>query len=278
MTTAAQPVKLDALRKAIRDLGSVVVCYSGGIDSALVLAVAHEQLGDRAIGLTATSPSLPRSERLDAARIAGQIGVRHEWVESHELLRPGYVANEPDRCLHCKTELYELAEAKRQEWGLHHIANGANVEDLGDYRPGLQAAHQAGVRSPLIEAQLTKQDIREAALALELEVWDKPASACLSSRIPYGTSVTAERLAQIEGFEAVLKSMGFRQVRVRWHDTIARVELPLGELPRALESDLREHIVRAGKQHGFKYVTLDLAGYRQGSHNEVLVGRNLKTV
>jgi uncharacterized protein len=272
------PGKLERLRGFFRELGSVVVCYSGGIDSAFVLAVAHQELGTRCIGLTAVSPSLPESEKLQAAEIAGRLGARHELVESHEIERPGYVANGPDRCFHCKTELYDIAEAKKKEWGLAHVVNGTNLDDLGDYRPGLEAAKNAEVRSPLVECGFHKSDVRAAARSLDLGVWDKPASACLSSRIPYGTSVTRERLSQIEGFESDLKALGFRQLRVRWHDKIARIEVDVSELGRLVEPGIRERVVDAGKRHGFSYVALDLAGYRTGSHNEVLVGRALRVV
>lgn len=270
--------KLERLSKVIRDLGSVLVCYSGGIDSALVLAVAARELGPRAIGMTAVSPSLPASEREDAARIARALGAEHRLVESNEIARPGYAANGPDRCFHCKSELYEIARDRAAAWGLAAIANGTNTDDFGDYRPGLQAAREAGIKSPLIDAGFGKADVRAVARLLGMPEWDKPAAACLSSRLPYGTRVTEERLAQIGGFEAELKALGLRQVRVRWHENIARIELPLSELPRLLEPELREVALEAGKRHGFAYVTLDLAGYRQGSHNEVLRGRSLRVV
>lgn len=270
---------VERLRSWMRERRSVLVCYSGGIDSALVLAVAHQELGpERAIGMTAVSPSLAPSEREDAARIAGLVGATHRFVESHEIERDGYVKNGPDRCFHCKTELYDIAQAKCREWGLEVMLNGTNVDDLGDYRPGLTAASAAGVQSPLVELGFTKADVRQAARELGLGVWDKPASACLSSRIPYGTSVTRERLAQIGGLEAELRGLGFRQVRVRWHEKIARVETALDELPKFLEPGVRERVVEAGKRHGFAYVTLDLAGYRTGSHNEVLIGNALRLV
>ncbi len=257
----------------------MLVCYSGGVDSAFVLAVAHQELGERAIGMTAVSPSLPDLEREDAAAIARTIGAAHRLVDSSEIEDPAYVANNPDRCFHCKSELYRVASAKQAEWQLAHIVNGTNVDDLGDYRPGLEAATRAGVVSPLVELGFSKADVREGALAVGLGVWDKPASACLSSRIPFGTSVTRERLSQIGGLERVLRAeLGFRQVRVRYHDAIARVEIELSELPRALEQGVRERIVRAGLAHGFKFVTLDLAGYRMGSHNEVLVGKSLRVL
>src|SRR5882672_10598791 len=212
-TTAAE--RLDALRTVLRDMGSVLVCYSGGIDSALVLAVATEQLGDRAVGMTAVSPSLPAREREDAARIAARIGAVHRLVESEEMERPGYVANGPDRCFHCKSELYEIARDRQSAWSLAEVVNGTNLDDLGDHRPGLEAAKRASVRSPLLEAGFTKADVRAVAQSLGMDVWDKPAAACLSSRIPYGTSVTRERLARIGGFEEELCALGFRRVRVR---------------------------------------------------------------
>jgi uncharacterized protein len=268
--------QLQVLRARLRELGSVLVCYSGGIDSAFVLAVATEELGPRAIGMTAVSASLAPSEKEDAARIARALGAEHRFVTSNELDRDGYVQNGPDRCFHCKTELYAIAREKAQEWQLAAIVNGTNRDDLGDYRPGLEAAAAAGVVSPLVDAGMTKADVRAAAQSIGMDVWDKPAAACLSSRIPYGTSVTRERLAQIGGYEADLKALGFRQLRVRWHDTIARIEVDLAELPRLLEPGVRESIVEAGKRHGFRYVTLDLSGYRTGSHNEVLVGKSLK--
>ncbi|HET9953450.1 MAG TPA: ATP-dependent sacrificial sulfur transferase LarE [Polyangiaceae bacterium] len=270
--------KLEHLSRLIRELGSLLVCYSGGIDSALVLAVATRELGSQAIGMTAVSPSLAEAEHEDAARVARQLGARHYFVHSHEIERPGYVQNGPDRCFHCKTELYTIAQSKASEWQLQYIANGTNTDDLGDYRPGLEAARQAGVKSPLVDAGLNKADVRELSRHLELPIWDKPAAACLSSRIPYGSAVTPERLGQIGGFEAELRQLGLRQVRVRWHDAIARIEVPVSELGQLLNEPTREAILQAGKRHGFTYVTLDLAGYRQGSHNELLQGRSLRLI
>lgn len=270
--------QLDALRALLREMGSALVCYSGGIDSALVLAVAHEQLGDRALGMTAVSPSLAPNERAGAERIARWIGARHEFVDSFEIERPGYVANGPDRCFHCKSELYDIARRKLGQLGFATIVNGTNRDDLGDYRPGLIAARDAGVRSPLVELDFDKAAVRAVAERLGLPIWNKPASACLSSRIPYGTAVTRERLAQIAAFEEDLHAFGFEQARVRWHGKIARLELALAELPRALEPAVRAQLVAAGKRHGFNYVTLDLEGYRVGSHNEVLPGNSLRIV
>ncbi len=269
---------LARLERIFSEMGSVLVCYSGGVDSALVLLVAHRVLGDRAVGMTAVSPSLAPFEKEAAIAVARQIGARHELVDSHELERAGYQRNDADRCFYCKTELYEIAAAKREAWGLAHVVNGVNVDDLGDHRPGLEAAKNATVRSPLVEAALGKAGVRAIANELGLTVWDKPASACLSSRIPFGTQVTAAKLAQIGGLEAELRRSGLRQLRVRWHEVggtggtrvsaLARVEVDPEELPRAFE--LRAAITEAGKRFGFAYVTLDLAGYRTGSHNELL--------
>ena len=270
--------KLEALRVFIRDLGSALVCYSGGIDSALVLAVAHEQLGSRALGVTAVSPSLAPRERSEAERFAKSIGAAHLFIDSNELQRPGYTANGPDRCFHCKTELYELTARELKPRALAHLLNGTNRDDLGDYRPGLEAASQAGVISPLAELGFSKQDIRAVSHLLGLEIWDKPASACLSSRIPYGSAVTPQRLEQIAGFESDLKNLGFRQLRVRWHGKVARLELALEELSRAADSTVRDKIVESGKRNGFQYIALDLEGYRVGSHNEVLGLRSLPIV
>jgi uncharacterized protein len=270
--------KLSRLRARLRELGSVLVCYSGGVDSAFVLAVAHAELGARAVGMTAVSPSLAPAEKDDAVAVAAQIGADHRLVASNEIEDPSYAANNADRCFHCKSELYRVAVVKQAEWGLAAILNGTNLDDLGDYRPGLEAARQAGVVSPLVEAGFTKADVRAGASAIGLGIWDKPAAACLSSRIPYGTSVTRERLAQIGGFEAALKQLGFRQVRVRYHDELARIELGADELVKAAEPAVRGAVVEAGKKHGFRYVTLDLGGYRMGSHNEVLVGKALRIV
>ncbi len=286
----AQPVphdpQLEALTQLIAGMGSVLVCYSGGIDSALVLAIAHRALGDKAIGMTAVSPSLASFERDGAIRVAKELGARHELVESSEIEDENYAKNDDRRCFYCKSELYRIAEKKQREWGLGAVLNGTNTDDLGDYRPGLEAAKDAGARSPLVECNIGKTDVRRLAHLLGMPIWDKPASACLSSRLPYGTRVTRERLDQIGRLEDAIHNMGIRQLRVRWHEvgnkavgaegSIARVEIAEDELERAFV--LRKEIVDAGKKEGFSYVALDLQGYRTGSHNELLKGRSLRVL
>ncbi len=275
--------KLARLEALLGDMGAVLVCYSGGIDSAFVLAVANKVLGEKAVGMTAVSPSLAPFEKEAAEAVARQIGAKHVLVDSHEIDDESYQANNPDRCFHCKSELYRISALKSREWGIPNVVNGTNADDLGDYRPGLEAAKNAGVRSPLVELGFTKEDVRNGALALGMSIWDKPASACLSSRIPFGTRVTRERLAQIAALEADLRRMGLRQVRVRWHGldpsndkALARIEVARDELTSAF--DHKDAIVEAGKRYGFSYVTMDLQGYRVGSHNELLVGKSLRVV
>lgn len=281
---------LAKLEDVLRGMGSVLVCYSGGIDSAFVLAVAHRVLGEKCIGMTAVSPSLAPFEKDEAVAIAKKIGARHELVESNEIEDEDYAKNHSDRCFHCKSELYRISDAKKKEWAVAEIVNGTNLDDLGDYRPGLEAAKNAGARSPLVEAGFKKSDVRRLAHELGLPIWDKPAAACLSSRLPYGTRVTRERLLMIGALEGEIHAMGIRQLRVRWHAAsanpapgtseaaIARIEVGEDELDRAFEK--RAAILEAAKRVGFKYVTLDLAGYRTGSHNEVLdpARRSLRVV
>ncbi len=282
MQLIADP-RLDRLTALLKEMGSVLVCYSGGIDSAFVLAVAHQVLGERCIGMTAVSPSLASFELEDAVHVARQIGARHELVESSEIEDEAYAKNDVDRCFHCKSELYRVSAKKKIDWQLAHVVNGTNLDDLGDYRPGLEAAKEAGARSPLVETNFTKADVRALSQAIGLGIWDKPAAACLSSRLPYGTRVTRERLTQIGALEDELHKLGIRQARVRWHASqsetitatreaaIARIEIGRDEMLKAF--DARDAIVAAGKRLGFAYVTMDLAGYRTGSHNEVLTSR-----
>jgi len=275
---AANDPQLTRLEERLRELGSVVVCYSGGVDSAFVLLVAHRVLGARAVGVTAVSPSLAPSEKDLAIRVAKEIGARHELVDTHEIDDPNYAKNPENRCYYCKSELYDVAEKWAKDHGFAAIVNGTNTDDLGDYRPGLEAAKEAKVVSPLVDVGMSKVDVRRHSKALGLGVWDKPASACLSSRLPYGTSVTRERLSQIGGLEEELRALGFRQIRVRWHEKIARIEIAVEEMGRAFDPEVRDRMVAAGKRHGFAYVTLDLQGYRTGSHNELLVGKGLRVL
>ena len=262
--------KLIRLRAILEVLGSVAVAYSGGTDSAFVLAVARDALGDRALALTADSPSVPRVE-LEAARaIAAGLGVQHVILPTAELDDPAYRANTPDRCYFCKSHYLDELLAYALAHGCAALVDGANADDLGDYRPGQKAARERGVRSPLQEVGLTKAEIRALARARGLPNWDKPAAACLASRIPYGTPVTSEVLSQIERAEEHLHRLGFRQVRVRHHGAVARIEVESAELARAVE--LRADIVAALREAGFTYVTLDLAGFRSGSLNLTLIG------
>jgi pyridinium-3,5-biscarboxylic acid mononucleotide sulfurtransferase len=262
--------KLIRLREILAGLGSVAVAYSGGTDSAFVLAVAHATLGERALALTADSPSVPRAELEVARAVAAGFGVQHVILPTAELDDPAYRANTPDRCYFCKSNYLDELLAYASANGYPYLVDGANADDFGDYRPGQKAARERGVRSPLQEVGLTKAEIRALARERGLPNWDKPAAACLASRIPYGAPVTAEALAQIEAAEGHLHRLGFRQVRVRHHGTVARLEVESAELARAIE--LRETIVPALQEAGFTYVTLDLAGFRSGSMNLTLIG------
>ncbi len=247
---------------------SAIVAFSAGVDSTFVASLAAEALGERAVAVTGVSPSIPGSEVEEARALAKQIGIRHVLLDTSEMDRPGYVENSPQRCYHCKTELYSLLEDMAARDGIAYVLDGCNMDDIGDHRPGRVAAAEHRVRSPLIEAGLTKAEIRELSRRRGLPTWDKPAMACLSSRIPYGTPVTVEALDQVGAAEAFLRGLGFRQLRVRHHGDVARIEVEQGELGAALEH--RERIVTRLKNLGYKYVALDLAGFRSGSMNEVL--------
>jgi uncharacterized protein len=262
---------LDRLRDAIRTHESMLVAFSGGVDSTLVLKVAHEVLGSRAAGLLAVSESLPEIERQEAVALAARIGAPLHIVRSREMEDPRYRANPDDRCYFCKSELFERLEGEAQRLGFQALAYGANLDDQGDFRPGMVAARERSVVAPLIEARLGKAEIRAAARELGLPNWDKPARACLSSRIPHGVEVTPERLRAIENAESGIASLGFRQFRVRWHGEIARIELDPEEMSRLSDPAVRARMAVLVKEAGFRFVTLDLEGYRQGSLNPPLL-------
>jgi uncharacterized protein len=262
--------KLEKLRSIIGGYSSAVVCFSGGVDSTFLLRVAHDVLGDRCLALTAVSITMAASERTGASALARELGVRHEIIESHEMERPGFSANPVDRCYLCKAELLEIARPAAERLGLQEVLLGTNVDDLGDHRPGLQAANERGGRHPMVEAGLTKTEIRALSRELGLPTWDKPQLACLSSRFPYGTEITPERLRQVDEFEDGLRAMGFRQLRVRYHGEIARLELDLESMSRALDPGVRESIVTLGRRLGFTFVALDLAGFSSGSLNQLI--------
>ena len=247
---------------------SVIVAFSGGVDSTFVLKVAHDAIGDRVLALTTTSPTMPDQDRLTALEMAQRIGARHLVVDSNELEIPGYAQNPLNRCYLCKHNLFTVCEAKARDLAIDEIVDGLNLDDLNDYRPGIQAATEKRVRHPLVEAQLTKAEVRELSRAVDLPTWDRPASPCLSSRFPYGTEITLDGLRKVEQGEQLLHAMGFRVARVRYHGDVARLEVESSEIPRLLEAQVRDEIDKALKKLGFRFVTVDLKGFRSGSLNE----------
>jgi uncharacterized protein len=262
--------KHEKLRSLIADCGSALVCFSGGVDSTLLLRVAHDVLGPKCTALTAVSITMAQSEREAAVDLARTIGARLEVVESHELERPGFAQNPTNRCYHCKAELLGIAGPMAERLGLDAILLGTNLDDLGDHRPGLQAADERGARHPMVDAGLTKAEVRALSKELGLPTWDKPQLACLSSRFPYGTEITPERLRQVDSFEDGLRALGFKQLRVRYHGEVARLELEAAAMPRAFEPGVREAIVALGRRVGFTFVALDLAGFASGSLNQLI--------
>ncbi len=267
----------DRLVALIAELPSCLVAFSGGVDSAVVAKAAFLALGEKAVAVTGVSASLARGELETAERIAQAIGIRHETVATDEFSQGGYLDNQPNRCWHCKTELYERLQSLGSELGIHHILNGANVDDTGDFRPGMKAAAEHRVRSPLVECGLDKRAVRQIAQAWNLEVWDKPATPCLSSRVVYGLSITPERLARIDAAEQLLRQLGLESVRVRYHhDDLARLEVPLAELPTLCEEAIRSTLTLRLRELGFRYITIDLEGFRSGSFQQLIPTGELK--
>ncbi|GIU78454.1 MAG: adenine nucleotide alpha hydrolase [Bryobacteraceae bacterium] len=262
--------KQDRLFRILRNLGKVLVAYSGGTDSAYLAWAAREVLGDNAIAVTADSPSIPESHKRDAIAFAQRYGIRHEMIPSHEFDNPAYTANNPDRCYHCKDELFRRMEQIAPRYGGAVLVYGVNTDDLGDYRPGQNAARLHGVKAPLVEAGLSKAEIRELSRMAGLPTWDRPAAACLSSRVPYGTPVTPEILRRVELAEERIRELGFRQFRVRYHGELARLEIERAEISRAFSLEMFDRLSAIFKELGFLYSAIDLRGYRQGSLNEAL--------
>ena len=266
MSAAKQQKLFDILH----NLEHVIVAYSGGTDSAYLAWAAHQVLGDRAIAITADSASIPASHKRDAEDFVRRFGIAHEYIETREFDNPDYIKNDSNRCFHCKDELFTRLDEVSKARGIPNIIYGVNQDDLGDYRPGQNAAKQHQVKAPLVEAELTKAEIRELSRAAGLPTWDRPAAACLSSRIPYGTPVTIQNIRTVEVGEEEMKALGFRQFRTRFHGELVRIEVAREEMERALNLEMAGKLTAIFKKLGYQFVTLDLQGYRQGSMNELL--------